>query len=92
MIETIEKLERQLEECRQVRESNRRLAEFAMARFDEQKHRARFFEVVSGELYTGFNRLLLALMEADPRLYGNLVKPIEDFLPGAFPVYKEPRQ
>jgi hypothetical protein len=84
----VEKLERLLEDARQVRDSNLRVAQFAMDRYNEQADRAKFFEVTAGELHTGFSKLLLALMEADPRLYGNLTKPIEDYLPDQFPVYR----
>ncbi len=89
MSEETERLERMLEDCRAVRESNRRLAEFAMDQCKGYQRRARFFEICSGELHTGFSKLLLGLMEADPRLYGKLVHPIEDYLPGTFPVYRE---
>jgi hypothetical protein len=88
MNDEIERLKRLLEEARTVRDSNRRLAEFAMTTSDEHKARARFFEVSAGELYTGFQRLLTDLLAANPTLYHALTQPIEDYLPTRFPVYR----
>lgn len=89
-VEEIARLQRQLEECRTVRESNRSMAAFGMEEARLWKRRAKFHESQASSLRIGYNQMARYLMEDDSRLYRQILQRIDaDFHPGDAPLFNQ---
>lgn len=86
--EEIERLKRQLEEVKAVRDSNRELATFAVEEARLWKRRAKFHETMAGALRIGYNQYARYMLENYAHINREVLAEIhEDYHPGEAPLF-----